>query len=102
MQHILAPGGSPRVMPRFVAPSAHGREARLGLHRMAPGLIARPVQAPRSPAGRISLRDVRGMTVARPRAVVSGIPRREQVLHWTRGGPSRRGMAALRALPWRR
>ncbi len=101
MQHSLAPGRS-RLMPRFVAPSIHGREARLGLHHMAPGMVT-GAAAP-SRGARMGLRDRawdddRTGPAARVRAAS---PR--AVLHWTSdagehrsaGTSSPRAVAALR------
>ncbi len=99
MQHSLAPGRSVRLMPRFVAPSTHGREARLGLHRMATGMIPR-VPSPARAGRRMGLRDGRGMTVAAPRPRATGLLRREPVLHWTSDLARRRVTAPLRAAPW--
>ena len=100
MQHSLAPGRSARLMPRFVAPSIHGREARLGLHRMAPGMIT-GAAAP-SRGARMGLRDRRGMTIAGARPHRSGLLRREPVLRWTSDLGDRRTTASLRPAPWRR
>ncbi len=101
MQHSLAPGRSARLMPRFVAPSTHGREARLGLHRMASGIIA-GAASPSRAGRRMGLRDGRGMVIAAPRHRVSGLLRREPVLRWTSDLAGRPAMAPLRAVPWRR
>jgi hypothetical protein len=101
MQHSLAPGRSVRLMPRFVAPSTHGREARLGLHRMATGMVPGtpgPVRGGR----RMALRDGRGMTVAAARPRTSGVLRHEPVLRWARDLAGRRVTASLRAAPWHR
>ncbi len=86
-------------MPSFVAPSIHGREARLGLHRMAPGMVT-GAAAP-SRGARMGLRDRRGMTIALARPHVSGLLRREPVLHWTSDAGERR-TAPLRPAPGRR
>ncbi|MDA8203130.1 MAG: hypothetical protein M0Z49_10270 [Chloroflexi bacterium] len=100
MQHSLAPGRSARLMPRFVAPSDHGREARLGLHRMAPGLTTGATSPSRG--RRMGLRDRRGMTVEAPRLPSSGVLRREPRLHWATDFSPRNASGTLRAAPWRR
>ncbi len=87
-------------MPRFVAPSTHGREARLGLHRTAPGMVA-GIAAP-SRGARMGLRDRRGMTIAAARPPVSGMLRRAPVLHWASDSGERRSAAPLHPAPWRR
>jgi hypothetical protein len=87
-------------MPRFVAPSIHGREARLGLHRLAPGMIT-GIAAP-SRGARMGLRDRRGMTIAPARPVVRGLLRREPVLRWASDAGERRSTGPLRPAPWRR
>ena len=88
-------------MPRFVAPAAQGREARLGLHRMAAGMIP-GASAPWRAGRRMDLRDHRGMTIEAPRVRTTGLLRREPVLHWTGDVVTRRVLAPLRAAPWRR
>ncbi len=86
-------------MPRFVAPADHGREARLGLHRMAPGMVTGPVSPSRGQ--RMGLRDGRGMTAEVPRPRPSGMLRREPRMHWT-SEPGRRPLGgSVRAAPWR-
>ncbi|MGO9180186.1 MAG: hypothetical protein ACLQBX_08270 [Candidatus Limnocylindrales bacterium] len=99
MQHSLAPGRS-RLMPRFVAPSIHGREARLGLHHMAPGMVT-GAAAP-SRGARMGLRDRRGMTIAPARPPVSGLLRHAPVLHWTSDAGEHRSAVPLHPTPWRR
>ncbi len=87
-------------MPRFVAPSDHGREARLGLHRMAPGMVAGLVSPSRG--RRMGLRDRRGMTVEAGRLRSSGVLRHEPRLHWTTDLTPRHVTGSLHAAPWRR
>ncbi|MGC8633483.1 MAG: hypothetical protein ACP5VP_02260 [Candidatus Limnocylindrales bacterium] len=101
MQHSLAPGHSARLMPRFVAPSAQGREERLGLHRMTPGMTLG--MGNRTGDGRrMGLRDWRGMHVAPPRRQVSGLLRREPAMHWTESASGARVPAPVQAAPWHR
>jgi hypothetical protein len=88
-------------MPRFVAPSAQGREERLGLHRMAPGMV--PGMGNRTGGGpRMGLRDWRGMHVAPSRRRVTGLLRREPAMHWTGSAAGTRAPAPERAAPWHR